>query len=233
MGEWRQWRQQAQTAHPARYWMAETGLTLLQDTVNWPWDQFSSMRYYINNRWITRSHCLTASPDWIRPGQWRDLSDRFLPAMFSELVNFVEVECAWHNVVFDPEARRQVPLLRRWGWRVWRSPEAGLEYLRGMQQSDDAGPWTAACQEIMDLYHWWTVQRPARPNSMVESGWAAHCELARQRGYSLLDGDEPTTEQKQHTREIIDRMHQMEEDYDQEDERMMIRLIQVRNYLWT
>jgi hypothetical protein len=34
-------------------------------------------------------------------------------------------------------------------------------------------------KEKLDLYTWWTVTRPARPDPYEASGWTAYCELKR------------------------------------------------------
>ena len=85
---WAAWNKMAAAAHPVRYWIAEEALDKLQDLVYWPYDQWHNIRYYINNRWVTRSHALTAHPRDIKPGNWCDVGNRFLPCLFNELVDF-------------------------------------------------------------------------------------------------------------------------------------------------
>ena len=79
-------------------------------------------KYYINNRFITRTNSLTAHKRDIKPGSWCDIGNRFLPCLFNELVDFVEIEQAWHCVMWDEEAmkKHRVPWYRR-GWLRWRS----------------------------------------------------------------------------------------------------------------
>lgn len=59
---WETWRQQAKKAHPIRYWLAEEGLDHIQKFLWWPIDRLYDVKYYINNRWVTRTHALTAHP---------------------------------------------------------------------------------------------------------------------------------------------------------------------------
>ena len=130
--EWRLWKTAAKETHPIRYWLAEEGLDRVHDFVNWPADRLHDIRYYINNRWITRTHALTAHPRDIPRGEWRDVGNRFLPCLFNELVDFVEVETAWHHVLWDESAREQygVPWARRFlRFRTWRSAAAGIAHL--------------------------------------------------------------------------------------------------------
>jgi hypothetical protein len=250
--EWRLWEQQAKATHPIRYWIVEEGLDAVQNVINWPADRLNDVRYYINNRWVSRTHALTAHARDIPPGEWRDVGNRFLPCLFNELVNFVEVESAWHHVLWDDEARKryQVPWWRSgWlRWRAWRSPEAGLAHLDWaaglvMDESwgiepdhEDYGKLThqaQAAQEIRALYQWWTQVYRNRPDPYDASGWTAYCDLRRDRGYHLLDLEDRDPEEKQISDTAHAKLREIEAAYEQEDEAMMIRLIRVRQSLWT
>jgi hypothetical protein len=255
-GQWRQWHRDSKTAHPFRHWLAEEALDGIQDFVNWPLDQIHSAKYYINNRWISRSHSLTAHPRDIRPGSWRDVGDRFLPCMFNELVDYVEVELAWWHLIWEgPEERKKynMPWWAHGWWRVrlWRCRQAGLDnlawqsglvYGKDELPEDDprAGqptPQAENAKEILALYHWWTEVYPRRPDSHDESGWTQYCEERRQRmaeddTLGFLDV-EPDQEKREHVHAILDRSHAIEAAYKQEDTDMLIRLIRVRDSLWT
>jgi hypothetical protein len=258
---WRSWRLASKKTHPIRHWIVEEGLDNLQRYIHWPTDKLNDVRYYINNRWVTRSHSLTAHARDIKPGAWCDVGNRFLPCMFNELVDFVEVESAWMHVVWNDENRDKynVPFWRkqwwtRWGM-VWRCKEAGLDHLNWAAQLrfDDEfieqdnpsygkfTPQALNAQEILSLYTWWTEKRPARPDPYEVSGWSALCAERRaarraETGDDKDDffiSDEKTPEAKQKTRDALDTLHKLETEYEQEDEEMMIRLIKVRHGLWT
>jgi hypothetical protein len=249
--QWRLWNKAAKETHPIRYWIVEEGLDWLQNVVNWPMDRIHDVRYYINNRWITRSHALTAHPRDIKPGQWQDVGNRFLPCLFNELVNFVEVEQAWHHVMWDEAARKKfhVPWHRRFmRFRTWRCPDAGIEYLlwaSGLKLGDDMGvssesedygkPTRQAenAQEILALYRWWREVYPNRPDPMEASGWSAYCESIRSKGRDFFDFEDKTEEEAVASRTALDKSNEMEAAYEAEDEAMMIRLIKVRDSLWT
>lgn len=216
LDEWRDWEQTAKSAHSFRFWLAEDGLDLLQRFFYWPSDRFRDIRAYINNRWITRSHCLTAHPRDIKPGSWRDVGDRFLPCMFNELVDFVEIENAWMLVAFDDEARKkyQTPWWRTnfLRLRAWRCAEAGVESLERETKlicdeewgynssSENYGkpmPQAIAAQEILDLYRWWKEVRRGRAGQEYDF----------------------TSEEYEKQKA--------------EDDEMLIRLIKIRWCLWT
>jgi hypothetical protein len=251
--QWDDWKKQAQGYNPIRFWLAEEGLDYVSNVVYFIPDTLYDIKYYINNRWVTHTHCLSASPKDIKPGSWRDVGDRFLPCLFNELVDFVEVELAWWHVVWDDETYKQFHApwyARGWfRWRTWRSQECGLANLEwqrklvydeeGWLDKDDPRvgkptPQAEKAQEILDLYTWWTVTRPARPDPYETSGWTAHCEAMRLKyGNGISNwGKEDKKEKAQSTksRKLLDKM---EADYEKEDESMMIRLIKVRHGLWT
>jgi len=95
---WAEWEDEAKRYNPVRYWIAEEALDAIQNFIWWPVDQLYAVKYYINNRFVTRTHSLTAHPRDIKPGQWQDVGNRFLPCLFNELVDFVEIETAWSHI---------------------------------------------------------------------------------------------------------------------------------------
>jgi len=250
--EWDAWYASSAKAHPIRYWIAEEGLDHIQKFVYYIPDRLNDIRYYINNRWITRSHALTAHPRDIAPGTWRDVGNRFLPCLFNELVDFVEIEQAWHHCIWSDDAKTKfdVPWYRK-GWlrlRTWRCPEAGMEYLRwaetltneefleeGEKHKAEPTYQAKAAKEIIELYTWWTTTYRNRPDPMDASGWSAHCEAMRVKYpgsmFSSLNSKDPED------RKASDKAHKLltkiEKAYEKEDEEMMIRLIKIRESLWT
>lgn len=101
--EWADWEKKAKK-NPFRYWLAEEGLDYLQDFIYWPVNRIHDVRCYINNRWITKSHALTSN---LKRGVWHDLDERLLHAVFDELVNFVEIEQAWMQIVCSDDERKK------------------------------------------------------------------------------------------------------------------------------
>jgi len=248
--EWDEWTTRAQMKHNFRYWLAEEGLSHLQDFVTWPVRKLYDIKYYINNRWVTRTHALTAHVRDIRPGTWCDVGNRFLPCLFNELVDFVEVELAWWHIAWNDEARDQYQApwyARGWfRWRTWRCPEAGLanlewqrklihdeEYCKDEPYYMKPTPQAVKAQEILDLYTWWTTVYPNRPDAYDVSGWTEYCEQARVLNNGRLFGSKTTPELKKMSNKAHKLLRKIEADYEKEDETMMIRLIKVRHGLWT
>jgi hypothetical protein len=249
--EWDAWNESAAKAHPVRYWITEEGLDYLQNFVYYIPDKLNDIRYYINNRWVSHSHALTAHPRDIKPGNWCDVGNRFLPCMFNELVDFVEIEQAWHHCIWSDEAKKEfeVPWWRKgWlRWRTWRSPEAGMAYLtwastltnaefleEGEQHKAEPTYQAKAAKEIIELYTWWTVTYRNRPDPHDASGWSAYCEASRiANGGKLSWSGDKSPELKKMSDKSHKLLRKIEAAYEKEDEEMMIRLIKIRQSLWT
>lgn len=248
---WHEWNEEAKGYNPVRYWIAEELLDRIQGFFLYIPDRLNDVRYYINNRWVSKSHALTAHPRDIKPGKWQDVGNRFLPCLFNELVDFVEVEQAWHTCIWNEEARKKyaVPWWRSgWlRWRTWRCPEAGLDYLdwamtlTNEEFLDDNKKHLAepthqakAAKEIKELYTWWTQTYRNRPDPMDASGWTAYCELSRlQNGGRLRFGEDKTPEMKKASKLALKELRKIEAAYEKEDTEMLIRLIKIRQSLWT
>lgn len=249
--DWKKWHKQAQAAHPVRYWLADDGLDYLQKFVFYIPDKLYDIKYYINNRWVSRCHQLTAHPKDIKPGQWTDVGNRFLPCLFNELVDFVEVELAWWHIAWSDKDLKNKYEAPFWAtgwfrWRSWRNVQAGLdnlEWQRNLRWKEDEvsnpssigelTPQAVNAQEMLDLYRWWTEERPQRVEPMEASGWSAYCESKRKAGGSVLDILDDDDGNPIDTTPMHDKIRELEDKYDKEDEDMMIRLIKIRSALWT
>ena len=247
--EWHEWEIRAKSAYPIRWWLAEEGLDHIQKFVYYIPDRLNDIRYYINNRWVSHSHALTAHPRDIQPGNWCDVGNRFLPCLFNELVDFVEIEQAWHHCLWSDEAKTKfdVPWYRRgWlRWRTWRCPEAGMEYLKWassltnkefIEEGEKEEPTyqAIAAKEIIELYTWWTVTYRNRPDAYDASGWTAYCEASRlANGGRLNFGSSDNPELRAMSDSAHAKLRELEEAYTKEEEEMMIRLIKIRDSLWT
>lgn len=250
-GGWSTWKKEARTQHPIRFWLAEEGLDKIQTAVMWPVDRMYDVKYYINNRWITKTHTLTASS--LKAGKWHEFETRVLHCLFDELVNYVEVESAWSHIMWADEQERKKYDTPFWAsgwfrWRTWRSPQAGKDHLKwaanlkfddnwGVSpESESYGKPThqaIAAQEILALYEWWSIYRPLRPDPYDVSGWSAICSRRRDRDPDDIFGEDKTPTDREETTKSLDAIQKMEEDYEREDEEMLIRLIKIRGSMWT
>lgn len=249
---WDDWRDKAKGYNPVRFWIAEEGLSHLQDFVTYPIRKIYDIKYYINNRYVTRSHALTAHSRDIKPGTWSDVGSRFLPCLFNELVDFVEIEQAWSHIAWgnkEDRAKYDPPFWASgwWRWRTWRCSQAGLDHLDWAMSLTDvewldedkkhlAKPTSQAlaAKEIKELYTWWTVTYRNRPDPYDASGWSDYCDSLRNKfgdnwiGRSSKEPSDAALLEK--SRKLLD---EIEKAYEKEDEEMMIRLIKIRDSLWT
>ena len=251
--EWDEWERKAWGHSRLRWWLAEEGLDYAQKIVFYIPDKIHSFKYYINNRWVTRTHALTANPRDIKPGEWCDVGNRFLPCLFNELQDFVEVELAWWHIAWadkDEKKKYQAPFWASgwFRWRTWRCPQAGLDNLEWQRnlrwKEDEVGsdskslgqltPQAVKAQEILDLYKWWTEVYRNRPEPMEASGWSAYCDACREElGDRWIGKSTKSPALKKQGDKAHKLLQKIEAAYEKEDEEMMIRLIKVRHGLWT
>lgn len=249
--DWKTWTKKAKESHPVRYWLADDGLDYLQKFVFYIPDQIYTLKYYINNRWVTQTHALRAHPRDIQPGTWCDVGNRFLPCLFNELVDFVEVELAWWHIAWCDRKEKNKYDAPFWAtgwfrWRTWRNRQAALDNLAWQMTVTNADflpddqkhlaeltPQATNAAEILALYTWWTEERPKRVDPMEASGWTAYCDSKRKAGGSVLDILDHDDDDAIDTTPMHDKINELEEKYDKEDEDMMIRLIKIRSALWT
>jgi hypothetical protein len=249
--EWNIWEKQAKQKS-FRYWMAEEGLDYLQNIVYAPMTLLNAIRSYISNRFVVKTHALTSH---LKRGKWHEFDTRLLHSIFDELINFVETEFAHQFYIWTTEdqTKYHISWYRKF-FRIgfWRCPEAGIDYLhwasqlkhddvwvdKNIPEYDKPTPQALAAQEILILYQWWKSDRPNRPDPGVASGWSAYCEEkdkeAKARGEDPLSSiiDKDKTDDKR-SRELMDICHQMEQQQENEDTAMLIRLIKIRQRLWT
>jgi hypothetical protein len=244
IGEWEKWEQHFRLTRPVAFWLTETLPDWLEKPAEWFVDPVYRVKCYISNRWITKTHSLTSD---LKPGQWHELDTRILHSLFNELVNFVEIEKA-HMAAFcgDPQILKyRMPWWNRtkwFRWKQWRSAQAGTDYLKWESQltHDESSGHTSAdaaygkptsqavaAQQTLELYHWWTYQRPARPDPLEISGWNAFYE--QKHNDSNFSWQNITAKESR----MFKRINQIEKRYAREDQKMLIKLIRLCPNLWT
>ena len=246
-GGWEKWYEEFKSDRPLAHWFTETLPRWLDKPVQWLIDPVESMMCYFRNRYISQTHLLRTG---LESGQWHELENRILHGMFTQLVDFVEIEQARHHVLWMEAAERgkyNEPTWRKfWLLRIarWRCPEAGIDYLTWCMTLDgkDAGTNSSPGQatlarEIMFLYSWWKDIRPNRKSELEESGL-----LEFEKAMSLKYGQDwvgfdrkkiLTPAEKLEHRRLLDLSWTIEEQRHQEDDELMIRLIKIRRGLWT
>jgi hypothetical protein len=226
--EWRAWHAQQRAQRPIAYWFCET----LPDILAPVKQRLTGMPYNLRMRWINRYDVIRTG----LPRTYHDGDTRMLHGMFAILVDFVEIEKSHMQCVFN-ENNDPRPWWARRPWRFfsWRNAAAGLAYLDWEITLDDEADaddtvvtQAQAAREIRDLYIWWTQVRPARPDPYDESGWTAYMDQRDKEGYDPLD-EHPDTQ----VTILIKKLTDLENQYDQDDQEHLVRLIKVRKHLWT
>jgi hypothetical protein len=136
-----------------------------------------------------------------------------------------------------------------WRWRTWRCPQAGLDHLdwsmtltlgndMGVEETDpNYGKPTGQAiraKEIKELYTWWTVTYRNRPDPYDASGWTEACEANRIANGGRLSFSTPKDPALKKAQDKAHKLLQkIEAAYEKEEEAMMIRLIKIRQSLWT
>lgn len=250
--EWNAWHKAAKVKR-FRYWLAEDGLDYLEDFIFWPRNRINDLLHYFDNRWITKTHAMTST---LKRGQWYEFETRLLHSSFDELVNHVEIDQACMHVACSEEEKykkyttRWYRAMHRMG--LWRNAEAGLEYLawaaglKNDEYVDENDPsfgqptqQALAAQETIALYRWWKEERPKRPDPMDASGWSEYCDekqkAAEARGGDSWIGSDmhESEESYDKSRKFHDAYRKIEQEQEDEDTAMLIRLVKARGSLWT
>jgi hypothetical protein len=220
--EWKLWREDYKSKNPKMYWVTEDLLDSVQDFINYIPDKLYSAKYYLKNRFVTKTHYIKTG---LKPGHWHELDDRILFGLFNELVDFVEVDKAWMFVVFDNEMFDKYKFPKTFKnrflrWKHFRCPEAGIAHLNWESSLEDSESQSNVAKEILFLYDWWKNIRPERPDPYDVSGYDK-----LEHGFDV----EPTKE----LYEALEKSNELEKKYDNEDTEMLYSLIKIRNSLWT
>ena len=90
-----------------------------------------------------------------------------------------------------------------------------------------------AAREQYELYNWWMNIRPNRPDPYVSSGWSELLDARRCRGIRTFSDHLLTIEEKNYESMTHQKLKELEEQYEQEDNDMLTKLISIRRTLWT
>jgi len=198
-------------------------------------DAYRNIKYFFRYRFTDKYHIVDTK---LKPGYY-DIDMRMLHANFSLLVDYVEVELAHlHTCCVQDEYEKLTWWQKKFGVR---SADLGLRYLDfKLDKNDDHYSRSKAkeCKLIKDLYHWWTVTRPSRKDA-----YEKYYELSKRVDMKTLRTDYFLDTQKvedaeqssilNELRETLDHCHEIDQQYEKEDEKNLIALIKIRGSLWT
>ena len=219
-------------------------LTLKEKIENFYWDlsrPFRNALYWIQHRTWDKYHVLQTG---LRPG-YQDADVRMLHANFSLLVDHVEIELAWlYRFCFKTKENPLKVSFWKRKFGGFRNAEWGLTYLKDVIQEkpedktikSEVFVWEKEndkCQKIIDLYTWWTVDRPARKDPYDEVN-------------RLIQEHKEKTGEYCHTIHILTnkkippkiskaykKAHKETDRRYEEDTQKLVELIKLRGSLWT
>lgn len=191
----------------------------------------------ILDRTLDRKHVVDTG---LNPG-YHNTQTRMLYVNFSLLVNFVENECSRMYASSSTEK-----MFNLFGWKAFlpwrirmtlkRNPEYakkyGVEYLSWSRDSERArGLEVKHLEDIIFLYKWWTEERPNREkfkspiSDKLDPG--DHIMLT-----STKKWKEENPELVEQLERYMEGRREQEQQWEEEDSSMLIRLMKVRAYLF-
>lgn len=232
---WRLFKKEYKERAPIRYWLMHDLKYSVFMPVKWKYEHISD---WIRYRTYDKYHIVKTG---LKP-EYQDLQTIMLHANFNLLKDFVEVEQAWSRYCWSNEYKENASFWEKYVpfYRVFfpfRNPEMGIAHFEWAATLDDpnlpiyerSDHQAEVSREILALYLWWVNQRPAREEAEYVS--YDHQGLG---DLAALDDDfdKNAEDYKIHVA-AMDAASRQEDDWEKEDELMLIRLIKVRKELWT
>jgi len=206
--EWDEIDKKNKIKYPIRHFLND----VLIPGIWWPIERFyGEIVSYIRFGFFEKLHLI----DTKLPHNYQEVDTRLLHGMFSLLVDFVEVEKAWMETIFNKNYKRP------W-WKLnsrFRERELGIKYLDWeitLINNEHDNIQGENAKIIKDLYLWWVDERSKRKDP-----------------YVLMDLDNWDNISKEEKSSICKQISKIEQDEYDEDTEMLKKLIEVRGSLWT
>ena len=255
-GEWAEWDAKLKKERPIANFFTEA----LPEWFEWipahSIDYVNDVRYYIHNR-LGGTHRLNST---LKPGQWHEMNERMLYSNFDSFVDFIEIEEAHGHIAWKDKAEQakyDIPWYEtrwlRW-FHTWRCPQAGVDHLLWEMSLDKPDPdnggqpmsprQAQSAREKMELYTWWKHIRTKRGDSWDASGLRAFWEkmdkkygeddIASVGGWLGLGSKGKMTPAERRTYNMLsEAKDKLEEQWNEEDTQMLVKLVKMRDALWT
>lgn len=251
--EWHEWKVNAKKNN-IRWFLADTLPTWVASTFIWPVERKRDLLImrFVRKMWRIDIPTLDKY-------EYHENDEQLLHCVFYIITRFVEQEKAWMQHISkswddlendDDDAFMKTVTRARRDKKTWKNAnkrDYGLTYLDWEISLDNEGGQSQShtAKEIKELYLWWNDIRPARTDTMDVQGdkgvsWSEHCVLDTpkyDKEGNELDFLARMEVERDDDKLISDSaskaMHDAEEEYNKEDEEMLIRLVKIRNGLWT
>lgn len=225
MEQWSDWEDQSIATNKVAFWVVETLFDNLQNIVCYPGDVMHAIRVYYRNRFCDKIHYLKTG---LTPGEWYEFDQRLLHGMFGALVDFVESECGYSwGAKTKPSLWQKVVSYTTWT-SITNKQQGIAELKDNIAVGNECPEQRATYQKIFDLYMWWTIERPNRPDPYDVADYQLP-KYDKKLSFSKMWKQFDNKDRKQKM-EIVSRV---ERQYDEEDTQKMIELIEIRHSIWT
>ena len=185
---------------------------------------------WFNNRFIDQSHIIRCE---LPKGAWHETDTKLLYGCMNELVEFVEVQCAWMEVMCDEDSKEtltwwhKIPAVRM--LMPWKNPSLGVKRLTWESElvCEESGKSTSQAEGakcILKIYLWWKAfQTREEP-----------FHLLIEQNREILQNSYPEFLERAELRNPKQPLWMALADaYDAEEDVMLQQLMSVRRHLWT
>ena len=161
----------------------------------------------------------------LKRAQWYDCDTRLFEAGFQILVDYVEGELSWMQLITDGKVR----WYSRW-FPVPNARERGLKLLEWeIQLGDDSISQSKAAKEIRDLYLWYKDVRPTRIDPFSE---VPDRPLIFESDNLTFDENGQLESDEEYSKAVMDAFRKQEKQ-EEEDTGQLVRLMKIRRSMWT
>ena len=184
--------------------------------------KIEDLNYWVRSHITERYHLVDTG---LKP-QYYDKDTLMLHAAFNLLKQFVEIECShMYWLCYEGGSTSLWRKIRTTLFgRTYLKPEWGLLYLSKQTGFADDNSY----EVLVQLYDWWVNKRPNRFDPYDDPKAAAKFVA----DYLTWPADEDAVKERKLTQGWSDIM-KVERHYENEDQRMFIRLVKLRKMLWT
>lgn len=230
---WRLFNNEYKELAPVRYWIKHD----FKELFVWPVKRkLSDAKWWVIYRTTERYHRLDTG---LEPG-YHEIDTVMLNVNFNILKNFVEVETAsrmyWSNERKSITwCERHMPFYRV--FYPFRRPDLGIQQLDWAATLDDpslppndrSDKQAQDAREMKILYKWWVEDRPNRKEYKL----ASYDE--QNLGILGCFDDEFNADAEDYKAHIVsmDEQDKKRKEWEEEDQKMLIRLINIRSSMWT
>lgn len=255
-GEWSKWDAELKRTRPIANFFTET----LPDWLEWipqhSTDYFHDARWFMQN--IFDGSTVLRSK--LKLGQYHEFDQRLLHCAFDAFVDHIEGEVAWSHIAWSDKEevkKYNIPFYVRYRWLNWfgkfKCPQAAIDHLKwemNLSEADPQNPYASSdnhqairAREKMALYTWWKTIRPSRGDEWEETGFREFWDKMSEKydeddnnrtsWLGLGSKSKMTAAEKRTYKKLSNAKDELEQQREDEDNEMLIRLVNLRKALWT